>query len=497
MAKQEQGLLSLYREYAADGEVPERYHTWSLIAVAGHLMGRRCFVHGGNIVFFPAQMMVILVGPSGVHKSQAITDAVGFLKEVGRDAPEAVNILPDRASPSKLIHRLNPLAKGKLHDMSESDTEYPGVDAVGFIRASEMGAYFSQEGFLETMATHITNLNDAPVGLWDGERFSPATYEITFMQAPSQTLWNPCIGMLAGTTPEGLASDIPVVARKGGFLARVIPVYIRETDREPRSVLHMKPPAARLGLREQILKGLLRLTRITGEVRFTEEAKEAHGKWYISNHPKYTRRLGVLGLDTAGKVGGYLNRREGHLLRTASVVAALAGCVKERADGSLELWVKLIHWDAARRLLCQVEEGFEGCYRFFGSEERGGLDGRLLHLFRHRPEGKFPDEPDRWWYTRLTLLQRMHEAGRWRAKQVDEALAQQLKVGAIEVEGKWPETRYRYKLSKWDGVRESQGKPENVIPFPRRGKLSLTEECSDSYQDYDYQEDDDSWEVGY
>lgn len=476
--KREQGLLTLYREYTAQGEVPERYHTWSLIAVAGHLMGRRVFVRGGNRAFFPGQMMVVLVGPSGVHKSSAIEDAVGLLEVIGREKANMVNVLPDRASPSVMIHRMNPLAKGKLQDLT--DTAYPGVDAVGFIRASEMGAYFSQEGFLETMATHITNLNDAKVGPWNDAQgcFEPAYHEITFMQAPSQTLWNPCIGMLAGTTPDGLASELPVAARTGGFLARVILVYVSESERDPRCILDMNGDAPKqAGLQDQILKGLVQLTRITGQARFTEEATKAHRDWYLDNHPKFAKRLGALQLDTTGKIGGYLNRRESHMLRTYMILAALAGCTKERKDGSLELWVKRIHVEVTQRLLLHVEEGFEHCLKYFGSEERGGLDGRLLRQFQNWP--------DRWW-GRLKLLQAMHKAsrGRWKKRMVDEALTQLLAVQGIEVQGKYPHTEYRLKLSKWDGVKEATGK---------QGKLSLTPECSDAYEDAYEIEEEQEW----
>src|SRR5262249_57613461 len=102
-----------------------------------------------------------------------------------------VNLLPARTSPSMMIKSLQP--------RDEVGDPIDGADCVGLILASELGAFFSAEGFLETMATHVTNLNDAPHGRYDPDvgAFRHPDYALRFMNKDSSaTLLNPSVRML-------------------------------------------------------------------------------------------------------------------------------------------------------------------------------------------------------------------------------------------------------------------------------------------------------------
>src|SRR5678815_608908 len=96
--------LDLYMEHTAGLESPSVYHRWVGLTVLGHAMGRRVWLPRGNkFPLFGAQMMVCLVGGSGiVRKTTAMNMGLDLYE--GLPAGDGlVNVLPQRTSAQKLL----------------------------------------------------------------------------------------------------------------------------------------------------------------------------------------------------------------------------------------------------------------------------------------------------------------------------------------------------------------------------------------------------------
>ena len=436
--------LQRYLEHTSRMESPTIFHQWVAIGAVGHVLGRRVFLsRNGSYGTFPGQIMVCLVGDSSItRKTTAINVATQLLRKVGRLVPESINILPDRASPQQMIQRLQP-------QDSEGNT-LEDRDAVGLILAGELGSYFSSEGFMETLATHVTRMNDAPVGAWNKKkrRFEPEFYEMDFISHGQKTqLRNPCVGMLAGTTPTGLAKELPEQALIGGFLARTILVYASESDREPNSLLDPDPPVQ---VFDDLVKDLVWMAKLRGMVRITDEARQLYDNWYTAYQQSYTtvrmRQL-TRGLHM---ITGYRGRKQDHLLRVAMVLAAMSRSSKVE-NGVERLWIFPNHLKAALRLLDQLEPGFERCFEFFGGGDRVGLEGKLTRMLS-KPRAM------KRWYQRDYLVRRMHYYN-FRAPAVDDALRQLLAAQEImkRGEGRGAEFKIRPMEKRLRATREAEG----------------------------------------
>jgi hypothetical protein len=270
-----------------------------------------------------------------------------------------------------------------------------GADCVGLILASELGAFFSSEGFLETMATHVTSLNDAPHGRYDPDAgaFRARTYKMKFIRW-EQDLLNPCIGMLAATTPTGMARELPQQAQTAGLFGRMLCVWQSVTDREPNALVDQVPRSERqrlAGLEEALLEGLQKMAELRGEMAMSAQAREAFRDWYLG-HVAQHKGSGAL------SEAGYIGRKADHALRVAMVLSAM-----ELAVGAWppeRLLVKEGHVRTALSWLGRLEPGFERAIGETQAARRTTLADVIFgYLVKPRQRGR--------WISRRQIQQRV------------------------------------------------------------------------------------------
>ena len=379
--KRKESWLDLYLGYTRGLEAPTLFHKWAAIAGCGHVLGRRVWcvrwAEGYEYPVYPGQVMVCLVAATALLRKSTAVDAMARLL---RDlTPGTVNLLPARTSPSMMIKSLQP--------RDEVGDPIDGADCVGLILASELGAFFSAEGFLETMATHVTNLNDAPHGRYDPEvgAFRDREYELRFMNKDSSaTLLNPCVGMLAATTPVGMAKELPTQAQTAGLFGRMLMVWQETTDRTPNALVDRPPQDEQLrraGRVEAMLEGLQRMGQLQGEFRLTKQAKEYFRDWYEDHCRQHQ------GAATSAE-SGYIGRKGDHAIRVATVLAAM-----ELVRGDWPPPKQVIregHLRTALSWLRALEPGFERAIGETAAARRLTVaDTVLRYLRRPRNTGKW------------------------------------------------------------------------------------------------------------
>lgn len=428
--------LDLYLEYTAKLESPTIYHKWVGLATLGHALGRRVwFPRSDKFPVFGAQMMVVLVGGSGiVRKTTAMNAGIDLFHAL--PVPYGYNILPSRTSAQKLIQEMTPV-----------DENGDPMDAVALIVAPELGSFFSKESFNETMATHIIPLNDAPHGLfnYDTMAFADRTFKVKFM-GWEEDLVNPCLGMIGCTTESGIARELPDAMLQGGFFGRTLWVWANETDRPLNPLLTIESENGNQAMIRHVVNGLHWATCLQGPMRLNKEAETKFTRWYNSAERRAELEHKDDGLQT-----GYWPRKDSHILRVAMIlnVAEIIGrhpdwlAYRKKNQASLvDRFVELpeIQWrqvETAMAWLRELEPGRDRCTREMGLR-RDQLPAKILRML----ESRLRTRRDDGWASRLRIIQRMHKTGA-NAEQVDKTLAQLREAKEVYRKGKGKESWWK------------------------------------------------------
>lgn len=311
-------FLQRYLEFTQHNEAPEIFHFWAGMAVVGHALNRQVWLDRHYFKVYPGQLMVVLVADSATSKKTTAinlaVDLLNFLPE------ERTNILPMEFSTRTLMESLNRV-----------DADGNQLDAIGFIAADELGTLLSKEAHAEPLVTLITGLNTAKDGPYR-RAFAVSNVEIN----------NPCLGGLMGTTPEGLANELPKAAHKAGFFGRLITIYSDESAKE--EPLIEKPPQMDHQQR-WLVQELYRISEMRGEFHYSEAGKAWMREWY---HEYKQKKI------ASDQMTGYYGRKDTHLLRCAMIFAAAQG------DGMV-LTPQLL--ESAARALSTVEHWMPEAHR--------------------------------------------------------------------------------------------------------------------------------------
>jgi hypothetical protein len=421
--------LSLYLERTRDMESPSIFHKWVAVATVGQALGRRVWLSKeGDYAIFPGQLMVCLVAASAklrkstaVHVGRRLLDAVAT--ELGR---ATFNRISDKCSPASFLDQ--------LHPRDEMGVPIDDADCVGTIVAPELATFFSKDSYAEPMATEVVPINDAPVGNFDDETlgFEPTFIHSKFLTKVPVELRNPCVGMIAATTPTGLAAEIPHQAQTAGLFGRVIWVYAQDTDKKPNPMTRLRPRIP--GAHQRLQAELIEMAKLAGPVRYKKDARQYYDAWY-----EKWLSTSTLGEET-NFTTGFHGRKQDHVLRVAMVLAAMDRSVSTRGGW---LVLQLPHIKESIQLLNQVERQLPLCFQEIRARGQVSLETRILQLLARHPER---------WFPRLKIVQRMWSyrtggEGHTKAPAVDQALAQLTLVEHVRKRGEGTKAEYRFKRS--------------------------------------------------
>jgi hypothetical protein len=428
--------LDLYLDYTSSLESPTIYHKWVGLATLGHALARRVwFPRATKFPIFGAQMMVVLVGGSGiVRKTTAMNAGLDLFQELPQ-GQGLFNILPSRTSAQKLVQEMTP-----------TDENGDPCDAVAMICAPELGSFFSKESFNETLATHIIPLNDAPHGLfnYDTLGFADRTYKVKFISWEAD-LMNPCVGLIGCTTETGIARELPEQMLQGGFFGRVLWVWANDTDRPLNPLIDIMSENGDRHLQRTVIRGLHWATSLRGPMRLDKEATERFKAWYES-----PARMAELAAKDDGLQTGYWPRKDSHILRVAMMlnVAEIVGLNekwrayrKRNVDHLCDPHVELpsIRWrqvETAMAWLRELEPGRDLCTREMGRSKRNQLPQKILRMLERRTR-------DNGWAERLLIMRRMNRSIGASGEEVDRALAILREAREVSRRGKGKHTIWR------------------------------------------------------
>ncbi len=223
-------FLSEHLQYVTHTESPIIMHVWSALTACSAALGRHAWLEQSTGKMYP-NMYALLVGPPGVRKNSAINYAVNIL----RDCTD-VKFAPDDTGGQRqgLIVAMQ---HSELDQLQEKGLDIDLTDVGGmvdgstvgdignitlniskqnydkhalFICATEFGSFLGQ-GSLEMTRFLIK--------MWDAEDYR---YKL---RKTTNTIKNPLLNLIGGTTSADLSTLLPSEAIGQGFMSRVLLVF--------------------------------------------------------------------------------------------------------------------------------------------------------------------------------------------------------------------------------------------------------------------------------
>lgn len=342
------GFIAKYLNYTDISEPPGSYHFWTAMTLLSTSVQRQSWLSKGIYRVYP-NLYVVLVAPSGkCRKTGAIRTGAEIAQEL-----DYANVIADKTTPEALLEALQVSSKVTPNPGGTGGQIIP-VDSTGYIRATEMSTFLNKATYSSGMITILTDLFDCP----DKFRY------LTRTKQPVE-LENVFITMIAGTTPEWLATNLPEAAFEGGFMSRVIWVVKHWRDRiRP---IEDEPDPADL---QELIKMLNYIHRKhTGPMKFTPDTKAWYIKWYTS---------AALMASDDEKMSGFHERLPDTMIKVAMLLQA--------SEKPGEMNLELCYLKQAEKIMRWAQERM---YKAFESTELsriGQLQRRVNSILDHYGE---------------------------------------------------------------------------------------------------------------
>lgn len=319
--------LEAFMEYTDNTEAPKHYRTWAAISAIGSAIGRKAWVNIGRFSVSPSFFIVFVAPPGVATKSTAAKLSMDLLEE-GKIA----NIF-----------------SGSLTEQAIFDELEDGIGQVNIgntlLQMSNLTMFASELGVL--LNSSDTGLIDKFVDIWDNK---PKAERRTRAEG-KKAIPRPCINLLGCTTPGWLQENSKTYSIDGGLFSRTIFLY---SDKKEKLIAYPEETTTE-EYRKDLMNDLALIGKMKGEFIMTKDAKAFGEAWYdeLFNDPPQHLKNELF--------GGYINRRQTHLHKTALVLSAAM---------SQDYVITEEHMVLADGLLIQAERGLAKIYATVMSNEK-------------------------------------------------------------------------------------------------------------------------------
>jgi len=333
------GFIAKYIEHTLISEPPLSYHFWTAMAVMSAVVQRNTWLVKGIYRVYP-NLYIVFVAPTGkCRKTGAILTGEKLVQHL-----DFVNVIADKTTPEALLEALDRI------DITPSSTggATMQLSSTGFIRSKEMSTFLNKNTYSSGLITILTDLYDCP----DSFRY------LTRNSKPIE-LTDVHVTMLAGTTPEWLATNLPEAAFEGGFMSRVIWCVKHWRDRVI-PLVEEPDPAEMAGL---VKMATFINSKHQGPMKFSDDAKDWYIKWYES---------AALQAADDEKLSGFHERLPDTMIKVAMLLQA--------ADTPGKMVLKLSYLKQAEKIIRWTQTKM---YRAFETTElsRLGQLRRRINIF--------------------------------------------------------------------------------------------------------------------
>lgn len=317
MSRKLDNWLTAYREYTEGTESPPLFHLWVAVGTIAGAAQRKIYMDADYFQVH-SNMYIILVSPPGKsRKTTALRIGKNLLKgamEYGQD----IHFSTQASSVAALVKQFIAI-KNKDH---QSLTAF----------SSELGSLLGASSI--EMVDFLVDIYDCNPD-WDKQT----------VQRGLEKIERPWLNILAATTPQWMGDHLSKTAVEGGFVSRS--VFIYEDTR--KRVAFPKLTEEQKVLQRYLKHDLAQIAQLSGEMRFSPDAKEFYKDWYEN----------ILDVKQDGdyRLIGYYERKHIQVLKVAMTLSLAEG-------DSLILQVRDI--ETAIGLLGEIESGMKRAFSAVG-----------------------------------------------------------------------------------------------------------------------------------
>lgn len=323
--------LAAYVAYAGVTEAPRRMHWWCGISAIAGTLRRRTWIDMRRYKIYPGFYICLVAPPGVVAKSTSIDVAMKLLRKV-----PGVNFGPDSVTWPALVERFEECSEA----FDFNDLWYP-MSALT-LEASELGSLLQPQD---------RQMVDLYITLWDGRD----SYKKVTKHSGSDNVEAPWINLLAGTTPNWIADNMPKATIGGGLTSRIIFIFADRKEKYIAFVDEFVDPTD-AAIAEKLLEDLVYISEtLCGPFSFTEEARA----WERRRYENFWATEAI-DMNTA-LLEGYAARKQTHLFKTAMV------CSAARSDSRL---INIDDLQLAARMLDDLEPDMQKVFSSIGRTDQ-------------------------------------------------------------------------------------------------------------------------------
>lgn len=316
-------------EFTRESESPDTYHKWAGLSTVSAVLKRSVWCDQRLYVLFP-NLFVALVGPPArTAKSTAIYFSKGLLVNV-----PTVLFGSDAQSREQLIREM---AEGKLNNQCALT-----------IYSSEFSSIIDTSGLL--MVQFLTDMFDCNYVSNKGWKYSTKT-------SGKDTVINPYLTMLVGTTPSYISESMPDNIIGHGFTSRTIFVY-----EEEERLINPRPNTMDHPLGEALVADLNYIANLHGEFSWTPDGEKVYDEFY--------RKLYTT-IPDDHRIEGYHWRKKIHVLKVAMLLSICKGD---------DLTLKAEDFEEAIEMLNEIEPNMVRTFSSVGKYEYASELERIGHF---------------------------------------------------------------------------------------------------------------------
>ena len=273
--------MQTYKKYIIRHESPDIFHFWVASQMIATALRRSVWVNRGAYIVYPNQYVILVAKSGSCRKSVAMEIGLDLLDEV-----EDTHVLHERMTVEGLMDRLQRVL------VLPSGRVVP--DGSILIHADELSNLFGKASYITDLLSFLT-----------AAYTSKAKLDFLTRSRSLTSVRNPCIGLLAGTTPDSMSEIFPSLTLVSGLIGRILLIVGERGER-------VSKPKLDESLRPDLVHDLIEISKLYGEMKVTKEADETFDKWY-NNFPE----------SPSAELSTYYERKHDHVWK-ASIIMSIS-----------------------------------------------------------------------------------------------------------------------------------------------------------------------------
>lgn len=342
--------MSWLSEYVATidpiSEAPMAYNLWAGVSVLSAVLKKNIWLNYKTFTVYPNQY-IVLVGPPGVGKGEAIHPAHGLTKDHG-----LVNYLSDRITAPRIIERLFQGFTSQIK-VTNGKVTSGAKDSSATLMSTELPTLLTSSDWM------LQFLCDA----WDRNKF-----EYDTKNKGSHLITDMCTSLMGACTPDYIRklNKDSMATVQSGFSARTLFIYAEEKSKSLNWGINLQTSPDTLKALDKLALDLVALSNMSGEMTLDSFAQAEWNKF---------KNLLTTDESDSEAYKNFRSRQHIHVLKLAMTLAA-----SETHSYVITRQVLL----KAIAMVESVAEGVDLIFRGVGESDLSAVTARLQTYIEKR-----------------------------------------------------------------------------------------------------------------